>query len=176
MSYCPCLLDESFPSEHGTVLCRLPKLPFPPHLLFYCLKLKSTRIQYLYNFWDLLFGEEGGGRGDAEQPQQGGSCLHICPLECSSMGRPEQAGTTMQAFSRRKSISCAPYGKHESSWIQSEWVRLPEDRWGHRLSENQAASLVLTFLGFCVQRPKTQGNPNFLILWTFRSVGNWVKS
>lgn len=162
VSYCPCLLDESFLSEHGKVFCWLSKLSFPPFLLSAWLKTKSTRVQYFHNFWNLLCGEERGERVDAEQPQPAGLCLSIYALELLSLCGPERARAAVQAVPCRRSVPSALSGRHESRWGQDE--RVPEDCWGHRLFGKQAATSVLTFLCFYIQRLEIQRILNFLIL------------
>lgn len=165
MNYCPCLLDESFPSEHGVVLCRLPKLPFPPHLLSSCLKIKSAGIQYFCNLWDLLLGEAGRWEGGCRAAAASGFMpLDFFPWSFCRWVDLNKPAQPCKLFPGRKSVCPALYSRHERCWGQGGWVRLPEDCWGHRLSGKHAASLVLAFLCFRVQRPKTHGIPNFLVL------------
>lgn len=86
--------------------CWLPKLRFPPYLLSPLLDTKSTGVQYFPNFWDLLHGEEGRERVDAEQPPPASLWLSIYP----SLNKPV---LSCQIFHVEVSIL---YVRHESSW------------------------------------------------------------
>lgn len=132
MSWCPCLPDESFLSEHGRVFFWLPKIPFPSHLLYSWLNSKSTRVQYFHNFWDLLRGEEREERVDAEQPQPVSVCLlRFMPW---SFSLTEQASAAMPDLPWRRSVHSALYGRSERSW-------------GIRVSRCQKTAGVTDYLG-----------------------------
>lgn len=135
-------------------LLRLPLFPTPPFPQFK--NKKGPGFNIFITFGASCSERKGEEGGDAEQVHGPSNLLFL--------GRAEQAGAAMQSFPGRKSVSSALYGRHERSWGQGEWARLPEDYWGHRLSGKRAASLVLAFLCFRVQRLKTQGIPNFLVL------------